>query len=84
VLSCHTIPSNLIREGATASPQSTQGLLAAAFAITSWILTGMSISGGFWAYVWVSALFGVVNAIIGTILRIVTFPLTVLTLGLFS
>jgi putative membrane protein len=60
------------------------GLLAAAFAITSWILTGMSISGGFWAYVWVSALFGVVNAIIGTILRIITFPLTVLTLGLFS
>ena len=60
------------------------GLLAAAFAITSWILTGMSISGGFWAYVWVSALFGIINAIIGTILRIVTFPLTVLTLGLFS
>jgi putative membrane protein len=59
-------------------------LLAAAFAITSWILTGMSISGGFWAYVWVSALFGIVNAIIGTILRIVTLPLTVLTLGLFS
>jgi putative membrane protein len=59
-------------------------LLAAAFAITSWILTGMDISGGFWAYVWVSALFGVVNAIIGTILRIITFPLTVLTLGLFS
>jgi putative membrane protein len=44
----------------------------------------MDISGGFWAYVWVSALFGVVNAIIGTILRIITFPLTVLTLGLFS
>jgi putative membrane protein len=59
-------------------------LLAAAFAITAWILTGMDISGGFWAYVWVSALFGVINAIIGTILRIITFPLTVLTLGLFS
>jgi putative membrane protein len=59
-------------------------LLAAAFAITSWILTGMDISGGFWAYVWVSALFGIINAIIGTILRILTFPLTVLTLGLFS
>jgi putative membrane protein len=59
-------------------------LLAAAFAITCWILTGMDITGGFWAYVWVSALFGVINAIIGTILRIVTFPLTVLTLGLFS
>ena len=59
-------------------------LLAAAFAITSWVLTGMDISGGFWAYVWVSALFGIVNAFIGTILRILTFPLTVLTLGLFS
>ena len=59
-------------------------LLAAAFAITAWILTGMDISGGFWAYVWVSALFGVINAIIGTVLRILTFPLTVLTLGLFS
>jgi hypothetical protein len=32
----------------------------------------------------VSAIFGIVNAIIGTILRIITFPLTVLTLGLFS
>ena len=44
----------------------------------------MDISGGFWGYVWVSALFGIVNAIIGTILRILTFPLTLLTLGLFS
>lgn len=44
----------------------------------------MDISGGFWGYVWVSALFGIVNAIIGTILRIITFPLTLLTLGLFS
>ena len=35
-------------------------------------------------YIWVSALFGIVNAFIGTILRILTFPLTVLTLGLFS
>lgn len=59
-------------------------LLAVAFAVTAWILSGMDISGGVWAYVWVSAIFGIVNAVIGTILRIVTFPLTVLTLGLFS
>jgi putative membrane protein len=59
-------------------------LLSLAFAITAWILSGMSISGGFWAYVWVSAIFGIVNAVIGTILRILTFPLTLLTLGLFS
>jgi putative membrane protein len=58
-------------------------LLAVAFAITAWLLTGMEVSGGFWGYVWVSALFGIVNAVVGTILRILTFPLTLLTLGLF-
>ena len=31
-----------------------------------------------------SLLFGVVNAVIGTLLRLLTLPLTVLTLGLFS
>jgi putative membrane protein len=59
-------------------------LLAVAFAVTAWILDGMDISGGFWGYVWVSALFGIVNAIIGTILRVFTLPLTIITLGLFS
>lgn len=59
-------------------------LIAVMFAVTTWILPGMEVSGGFWGYLWVSLLFGIVNAIIGTILRIITFPLTVLTLGLFS
>lgn len=59
-------------------------VLAVAFAITSWLISGMEVSGGVWGYVWVSALFGIVNAIIGTILRILTLPLTLLTLGLFS
>jgi putative membrane protein len=59
-------------------------LLALTFAITAWLLSGMDISGGFWGYVWVSALFGIINAIIGTFLRVITFPLTVLTLGLFA
>jgi len=59
-------------------------LIAVMFAVTTWILPGMEVSGGFWGYLWVSLLFGVVNAIIGTFLRIITFPLTVLTFGLFS
>lgn len=59
-------------------------ILALAFAITSWLLSGMEVSGGVWGYIWISALFGVVNAIIGTILRIITLPLTLLTLGLFA
>jgi putative membrane protein len=60
------------------------GALAGAFAVTAWLLPGMDVSGGVWAYIWVSALFGIVNAIIGTFLRILTLPLTIVTLGLFS
>ena len=59
-------------------------VLAGAFAVTTWLLSGIEISGGFWGYLWVSALFGIVNAIIGTVLRILTLPLTIVTLGLFS
>ena len=59
-------------------------ILAVTFAVTSWILSGMDVSGGVWGYLWVSLLFGIVNAFIGTFLRIITFPLTLLTLGLFS
>jgi putative membrane protein len=59
-------------------------LLAVAFALTAWILSGVTVSGGVWGYIWVSALFGIVNAVIGTFLRIITFPLLIITLGLFS
>jgi putative membrane protein len=59
-------------------------VLAGAFAVTSWLLSGMDVSGGLGAYIWVSALFGIVNVLIGTILRILTLPLMLLTLGLFS
>ena len=41
-------------------------LMAVAFAITAWLLNGMDVSGGLFAYLWIAAIFGVVNAIIGT------------------
>jgi putative membrane protein len=59
-------------------------VLALAFAFTSWLLTGMSVSGGFGAYLWIAALFGIINAILGTLLRLLTLPLMIITLGLFS
>lgn len=59
-------------------------LVAAAFAITAWLIDGMTITGGVVDYLWLALLFGVVNALIGTILRLLTLPLTILTLGLFS
>jgi putative membrane protein len=57
---------------------------AAAFAVTAWLLDGMDVSGGFGTYLWLALLFGIVNAIIGTILRLLSLPLMVITLGLFS
>jgi putative membrane protein len=62
----------------------TWAIVAVAFAVTSSLLSGMDVSGGFGSYLWVSLLFGIVNAVIGTILRILTLPLMLLTLGLFS
>jgi putative membrane protein len=58
--------------------------LAAAFAFTAWVLNGVDITGGFWAYVWVALIFGIVNAVIGTILRILTLPFNLITLGIIS
>jgi putative membrane protein len=59
-------------------------VLAVAFAVTGWLLSGMDVSGGVWGYIWVSAIFGLVNAVIGTFLRIVTLPFRLVTLGLIS
>jgi putative membrane protein len=59
-------------------------VLAIAFALTAWLIDGMTIHGGVAAYLWLALLFGVVNAVLGTIVRIFTLPLTILTLGLFS
>jgi putative membrane protein len=59
-------------------------VLAVAFGITSWLLSGMEVSGGFGSYLWVSLLFGIVNAVVGTIVRLITLPLQLITLGLIS
>jgi putative membrane protein len=42
------------------------------------------VEGGVAAYLWLAVVFGVVNAIVGPVLRVVAFPVTVLTLGLFA
>jgi putative membrane protein len=56
-------------------------VVAAAFAITAWLLSGMTVSGGVAGYLWVSFLFGVINAFVGTLIRILTLPLIFLTVG---
>jgi putative membrane protein len=57
-------------------------IVALAFAVTAWLLDGVSVSGGVLGYLWISALFGVINVFLGTILRIISLPFIILTLGL--
>ena len=57
---------------------------AVAFVVTAWLLDGMSVSGGFGTYLWLALLFGIIDAVVGTILKLLTLPLMVITLGLFA
>ncbi len=59
--------------------------------LTTLIVSGVSVhpyAGGTTAtvltYLLIAVIFGVVNAIVGTVIRVVAFPLYVLTLGLIS
>ena len=57
--------------------------LAAALWCATLLVPGIRVNGGALTYLWVALLFGVINAIIGGIVKILTFPITFLTLGLF-
>lgn len=57
---------------------------AVALVVASWALPGIEVVGGLGTYVILGLLFGVVNATLGTVLKVMTCPLIVLTLGLFT
>jgi putative membrane protein len=59
-------------------------VLAGAIWLTAWLLPNVTVHGGFFTYLWIAVLFALVNGFIGPILRLVAFPLTILTLGLFA
>jgi putative membrane protein len=60
------------------------GLLAVAFFLTTRVVPGIQVTGGIPAYLVVALVFGLVNAILGPLLRIATLPLRIMTLGLFA
>lgn len=59
-------------------------ILALAFLLASWVAPGMTIHGGPLGWLWIAALFGLLNLVLGSILRLVTAPIMLLTLGLFG
>jgi putative membrane protein len=58
--------------------------VAVALPVTAWILPGISVSGGPVDLLGIAVLFGVVNLLVGPVLRLASFPVNVATLGLFT
>lgn len=50
--------------------------------VASSLVPGVSISGG-WTFVFAAVLLGLVNAVVRPVALVLTFPITLLTLGLF-
>jgi putative membrane protein len=58
-------------------------VLAVAFYVTTRIITGIHVTGGVVGYLEVALVFGLINAILGPILRFISFPLAIVTFGFF-
>ena len=57
--------------------------LTAAVAIASYLIDGIEVSG-FWSAFFAAAILGILNAVFRPILILLTLPINVLTLGLFT
>ena len=55
---------------------------AVVLGITGWLLTGVTFHGSAWTVIFAAAVFGVLNTILKPILKLLTFPLAVVTLGI--
>jgi putative membrane protein len=60
-------------------------LIAAAlgFWAATALVSGIEVKGGPWSYLWVALLFGLINSILGSIIKLLTLPALLLSLGLF-
>lgn len=58
-------------------------VLAFSMWIATLIVPGITIDGGLKTYLWVALLFGLINSIFGSIIKVLTFPVSIVTFGLF-
>jgi putative membrane protein len=59
-------------------------VIAAAIAITAALVPSVEIDGGVFGLLGVALVFGLVNALVGPLLRLISLPLTLMTFGLFA
>jgi putative membrane protein len=55
---------------------------AVVLGLTGWLLSGVTFHGSAWTVIFAAAVFGVLNTILKPILKLLTFPLAVVTLGI--
>jgi putative membrane protein len=58
--------------------------LAVAIWLATLLVPGVHVTGGAGTYLWVALILGLVNAVLGPLLKLFALPLTILTLGLFA
>jgi putative membrane protein len=57
-------------------------LNAVVLAFVAWVLSGVTFNGSGWTLVAAAAVFGVLNTLLKPLLKLLTFPLAIFTLGL--
>jgi putative membrane protein len=50
--------------------------------LTAWILPGVDANGSAWTVFWAALVFAVLNTVLKPVLKVVTFPVALLTLGI--
>jgi putative membrane protein len=50
--------------------------------VAAWLLSGVTYGSSFWTLIWAGAVFGVLNTILKPILKLITLPLALITLGI--
>jgi putative membrane protein len=55
---------------------------AVTLGITAWLLNGVSVNDSVWTTIWAALVFGILNTILKPILKLITLPLAVVTLGI--
>ena len=48
------------------------------------LVSGVVVNGGPWSYLWVALLFGLINGFLGSLVKLLTLPAILLSLGLFA
>lgn len=55
---------------------------AVVLGVTGWLLPGVTFHGSTWTVIVAAAVFGILNTVLKPLIKLVTFPLAIVTLGI--